>query len=325
MSYLENSVPLVTICVQTYQHEPFIKKCLESVLMQQANFPFEIIIGEDESTDGTREICMDYANKYPGSIRLFLRSRKDVIYINGKPTGRFNFLENMKAAKGKYIALLDGDDHWTDENKLQEQVAFLENHPDFALCFTNVRLINKTGETIVESLLNYPVDVFTHESFVAKISPPTLTTVFRKDALPLNFPDDFNKVTNADMFLKGILSEEGRVKFINKVTGNKCLHGAGVYAGTSSFQKEENKLKTYEAMLKYFKSKKVKNNIKRAMNIIYAKLLYNYLVKRKFKQFFYTLPATLRFYVFNLQVPPLKFFYSRLRNKKLKVQNSGSG
>ncbi len=307
---------LLSVCLQTYQHQPFIKRCIESVLMQETDFPFEIIIGEDESADGTREICQEYAERYPDKIRLFLRSRKDVIYINGNPTGRFNFLENMKAARGKYIALLDGDDYWVDKNKLQEQVIFLENNPDFSLCFTNVCLVNKTNDLLVTSLLNYTTDEFTHESFVAKITPPTLTTVFRKDALPLNFPGDFNKITNADMFLKGIISESGKVKFINKVTGNKCLHGSGVYAGTSAFKKEENKLKTYEAMLKYFKSKKVKSNIKSAMNIIYAKLLFNYLKQRKLKSFVNTFSATLRFYIVNLQAPPVTFFYSQLRNKK---------
>jgi glycosyltransferase involved in cell wall biosynthesis len=314
------SAPLLSVCVQTYQHQPFIKRCLESILMQETNFLFEIIIGEDESSDGTREICCEFANKYPNKIRLFLRSRKDVIYINKKPTGRFNFLQNMKSAKGKYIALIDGDDYWVDKHKLQEQVTFLENNPNFSLCFTNVSLVNKTDDIIVKSLLNYQVDTFIHETFVAKISPPTLTTIFRTDALPLNFPDEFNEITNADMFLKAIISQEGSIKFINKVTGTKCLHGAGIYAGTSSFQKEENKLKTYQAMLKYFKSKKVKKNISQAMNVAYIRLLFNYMKQKQFGQFFSTLLSTIRFCLVNFQAPPLHFFYTQLKNKKLNVK-----
>src|SRR5689334_382568 len=89
--------PLVSAIVLTYQHAPYISQCLESILMQQTNFPFEIIVGEDESSDGTREICEKFAENYPDKIRLFLRSRKDVIYYNGSPTGRYNFLENLKA------------------------------------------------------------------------------------------------------------------------------------------------------------------------------------------------------------------------------------
>src|ERR1044071_8468227 len=99
--------PLVSVCIQTYQHAPFIKDCLESVLAQKTNFPFEIIVGEDDSTDGTRDICRQYAIANPETIRLFLREEKDRIYIKGEKTGRFNLLNNLAAAKGKYIAMLD--------------------------------------------------------------------------------------------------------------------------------------------------------------------------------------------------------------------------
>lgn len=312
--------PIVSVCVPTYQHKNFIARCLDSILNQKTNFYFEIILGEDESTDGTREICIGYAEKFPDIIRLFLRSGKDKIFINGKPTGRFNLLENLKAAKGKYIALCDGDDYWTDENKLQEQISFLENNPDYSMCFTNTSLVNKSGEAVVKTLLHYQEDTFTHETFVAKISPPSLTTVFRKDALPLNLPAELKEVTNADMFIKSIVSQEGKVKFINKITANKCLHGAGFYAGTSSFQKTENKLKTYRAMLNYFKSKKVKQNIRHAMNITYARLLFNYMKQKQFKQFSTTLLSTIKFYIVNLQAPPIHFFYAQLTNKKLNIE-----
>ena len=117
---------VVSVCIQTYQHARYIRECLDSVLMQKVDFPWEIIIGEDDSTDGTREVCIEYAEKYPNLIRLFLRSRKDVIYVNDKPTGRHNMIENIKAARGKYIALLEGDDFWLNEYKLQKQIDFLD-------------------------------------------------------------------------------------------------------------------------------------------------------------------------------------------------------
>jgi glycosyltransferase involved in cell wall biosynthesis len=125
--------PIVSVCITTYNHEPYIAECLESVLMQQTNFPFEIIIGEDESTDNTREICKGYAEKYPDKIRLFLRSEKDKIYVNGIKTGRYNFIENLKVASGKYIALCDGDDYWTDSYKLTKQYNYFLNHNECVL------------------------------------------------------------------------------------------------------------------------------------------------------------------------------------------------
>ncbi len=128
---------LVSICVVTFQHVNYIEKCLEGLLMQETDFPFEIILGEDESTDGTREICKTYAKKYPNLIKLFLRNRSDVIYIDGKPSGRFNYMENLKEAKGTYIALCDGDDFWVDPKKLQKQIDFLKSHNDYILSFTS--------------------------------------------------------------------------------------------------------------------------------------------------------------------------------------------
>lgn len=127
--------PLVSVCIPTYQHAAYIRQCLDSVLEQQTSFPFEIIIGEDDSTDGTREICLDYAARYPDQIRLFLRKEEEKIIINGNKTGRYNIIQNFREARGKYIAMLDGDDYWCDRQKLQKQVDFLEAHSDHAICF----------------------------------------------------------------------------------------------------------------------------------------------------------------------------------------------
>src|SRR5690606_4409195 len=113
--------PVVSVCVQTYQHAPYIRECLDSILMQKTDFPFEILLGEDESSDGTREICIEYAEKFPDKIKLFLHRRENNIQIFGYPTGRFNFLTNLYSSNGKYIAICEGDDYWTDSDKLQKQ------------------------------------------------------------------------------------------------------------------------------------------------------------------------------------------------------------
>lgn len=125
--------PMVSVCVQAYQHAPFITECLDSILMQKTDFDYEILLGEDASTDGTREICIEYAKKYPDKIKLFLHHRENNIVINGSPTGRLNFLHNLLSAQGKYIALCEGDDYWTDPLKLQKQVDFLEEHEEYGV------------------------------------------------------------------------------------------------------------------------------------------------------------------------------------------------
>ena len=114
--------PLVSVCVVAYEQKDFIRQCLDSILGQKTNFEWELIIGEDGSTDGTKEICEDYAKRYPDKIRLQLRSRQEVIHINGRPTARYNIIQTIKASKGKYIAILEGDDYWTDPRKLQKQI-----------------------------------------------------------------------------------------------------------------------------------------------------------------------------------------------------------
>lgn len=120
--------PVLSVCVSTYQHIKYISQCIDGILNQQVDFPFEIIIGDDESTDGTREICINYAKKFPDKIRLVLHKRENNITINGTPTGRFNFIYNLFLTRGEYVALCDGDDYWTDPYKLQKQVDLLRNN-----------------------------------------------------------------------------------------------------------------------------------------------------------------------------------------------------
>ena len=145
--------PFVSISVTTFNQKNYIKDCLDGILNQRTTFQFEIILGEDQSNDGTREVCQDYAKRYPEKIKLFLRSRKDVIYINGNATGRYNFLENLKACRGKYIALCEGDDYWTDPLKLQKQVDFLESNEDYNICFHDVKIFNQQENSFKEDYI----------------------------------------------------------------------------------------------------------------------------------------------------------------------------
>jgi len=126
--------PLVSVCVMTYQHKNYIKDCLDGILMQKTDFPFEILLGEDASTDGTKEVCLDYAQKYSDKIRLFLHKRENNIKYNGNPSGKFNFLYNLFNSKAEYIALCEGDDYWNDPYKLQKQVDILEQYNDLVMC-----------------------------------------------------------------------------------------------------------------------------------------------------------------------------------------------
>lgn len=233
MEYLDGNKPvnqiqpLLSVCVQTYQHNNYIKDCLDGILLQEASFSYEIIIGEDESTDGTREICVEYAKKYPDKIRLFLRSRKDVIYINGNPTGRFNLMENFKAAKGKYIALCDGDDYWTDPKKLQKQVNILEANPDYSICFHQAKVVSDDGKNYLFNKLHGNT-ILTTKDIILNNFISTASCVFRNNINLL--PDWFCKIGVADWPLHILNSEYGKIYFIDDCMSVYRRHSGGLWS-----------------------------------------------------------------------------------------------
>ncbi|MDT0556022.1 glycosyltransferase [Patiriisocius hiemis] len=214
---------MVSVIVTTYNHKDYIKECLDSILSQVCNFPFEIIIGEDESQDGTRDICKQYALKHPEKIKLFLRSRKDVIYINGNPTGRFNFRESLKVAKGTYIALCEGDDYWADPLKLQKQVDILEKNKDYILCHHWQKYAIYQNEEWVEVAAPKKGHGYfpnTHgtvkEVFENKLRVKSRSLLFRNVITENFFPDWYTKVAFGDVALSFLLGKLGSFYFIDE-------------------------------------------------------------------------------------------------------------
>lgn len=142
--------PLVSVLVQTYNQEDTIAHCLESIVAQKTDFDYEILVGEDNSQDRTRAICQSFAEKYPTKIRLFTHTGDDKIYIDDRPTGRFNSYTNLINARGKYLALCEGDDHWNGTEKLQKQVEAFEADPTIGVCFHSV-YINHLGKVFEDT------------------------------------------------------------------------------------------------------------------------------------------------------------------------------
>lgn len=175
---------LVSIVCITYNHEPYLRQALEGFLMQETDFPVEIILAEDCSTDGTRAICEEYAEKYPGKIKYIYRDH-NVGYNE-------NEYEAMCTATGKYIAYCEGDDYWTDSLKLKKQVDFLESHPDYSVCWhrcmhrnvkTGVDMDDNCGQILPKGAEGMDIDMDTY--FSGWYTQP-LTMVFRKEALDLS-------------------------------------------------------------------------------------------------------------------------------------------
>lgn len=178
--------PLVTVFVVTYNHENYIRKCLDGILSQETDFEYEIILGEDQSTDSTRDICLSYAKDHPDKIRLFLNSRENNISIGGNPTGRFNFIYCAQQSKGEYITICEGDDYWIDPLKLQKQVALLKDNPKASCCFTDVEVVFETDKSDHSYLhmADYPnrIDLDQYLEFYYPI--PHVTKMWRSSGQP---------------------------------------------------------------------------------------------------------------------------------------------
>ena len=135
MSPAQDAAVSVSVLVVTYNHARFVRQALDSALAQRLPQPFEILISEDCSTDGTREIVQEYAERHPQLIRLLLSERN--LHSNEVVA------RGLRAARGQYVAVLDGDDYWTSEDKLGAQVAFLDARPDLTICFHNAQVVNE--------------------------------------------------------------------------------------------------------------------------------------------------------------------------------------
>lgn len=140
---------MVSVSMPVYNHEKYISQAIEGVLMQQTNFKFELIIGEDCSNDGSRRIIQDYEKRYPDIIKA--------IYHPVNIGVKNNAISIYRRAKGKYWAICEGDDYWTDKHKLQKQVDFLENHAQYSAVYHNVICVDKRDRPCKRTSINkYP-------------------------------------------------------------------------------------------------------------------------------------------------------------------------
>ena len=237
-------IPLVSVLIITYQHAPFIRDCLEGVLMQETDFPVEILIGEDGSTDGTREICIGYAEKYPDKIRLFLRNRETSNYYDKKSgrTIRFNGKWNKKNSRGKYIAVCEGDDYWTDPLKLQKQADFLESNDDYILVVGGYEILDsKTGkrEKVIKQIHQYDAGredgySFTLETASKVWITKTLTMMYRKKTSEQINKKLYQYIYSRDVHTVYHLLQEGKGFYFTELFGVYRLHDGGVFSSLSS-------------------------------------------------------------------------------------------
>lgn len=224
----------VSVYLLTYNHSSYIHQAIESVLCQK-NVEFELVIGDDYSTDGTREICKNYERRYPKCVRLLPNSEKLGMMRNA--------IRTLEACKGEYIALLEGDDYWIDDYKLQEQVEFLEQNKNYSLVFHRAKVLK--GDVNQISLPDYypvykPKERTTLTDILQENFMATSTVVFRNN-LRGSVPAWFSRMPIGDWPLHILNAQYGDIAYLDRVMSVYRIHQGGVWT---------NQMKTLEGELK---------------------------------------------------------------------------
>lgn len=218
----------VSIAIIAYNHSKFIIQAVNSVLMQQVNFDYELVIGEDCSTDNTGELLVNLQKQHPNKIRL-LSSEKNLGVQR-------NYNRTIQACQGQYIAVLDGDDYWTSPCKLQKQVDFLDSHPEFTACFHNV-LIYFEDESRSHHRMRPPDQrkVVTFEDLLITKTIPTCSLMFR-NGLVKEFPEWAYSVYMVDWLLNLLCARNGPIGYIDEMMATYRIHPEGLWSSMSYIQ-----------------------------------------------------------------------------------------
>lgn len=239
----------VSVCLITYNHKDFIKEAIEGALKQILNkSSFEIIIGDDCSTDGTGDICRHYADIYPELIK-YKRNDSNLGMVS-------NWIETLKRCNGDYIALCEGDDYWIDPNKLQKQVDFLDKNKDYVISFHDCLIIDEKGHLIKDSKLEGQLkrDLSKEEVICGQLMP-TNTVLFR-NGIVRDFPKEIYSITNLDTFIFSLLGHYGKARFEEMVLPNAYrIHKGGVWSLKNAITKGRSNLHTYKSLYKVIDEK----------------------------------------------------------------------
>ena len=210
MQFGKNNLTFVAIWMVTYNHELYIKQAIESILMQKTSFRYKLFIGEDFSTDSTREICIKYEKEFPEKIELILQEKNIGPFLNASSVYKACF-----ESEAKYVAMCEGDDYWTDEYKLQKQVDVLEAEPNLSFCCHGVEVKNEIQGVMFEysypnnNIIKFKDILLPNSHFV-----PTCSLMFRMSFLPKPFPNWFAASKIGDIPLELMLLDRGDAYFI---------------------------------------------------------------------------------------------------------------
>ncbi|MFN0016061.1 MAG: glycosyltransferase [Saprospiraceae bacterium] len=241
---MQNPIPITSVSMIAYNACGYIGQAIGGVLSQKTNFPFELVIGDDGSTDGTRQICEEYAARYPDIIRLLPPHPNLGIAANTQRT--------MGSSRGKYIAVCDGDDVWTDPFKLARQVAFLEEHPDYGVVYTDVETISENHAVIVDEEQASIREMYATGDVFFKLLEANFinnsTAMFRAELIRdhIVYPDRCYQIPDYIRWLH--IAAQSRVHFMPYKSTYYRKHAAGLSSNTSNPIQQGNRKVFYRSL-----------------------------------------------------------------------------
>jgi len=302
--------PILSIIVPTFCHESYISQALDSILMQNTKYSFEVLVGDDASTDGTREILQAYEKKYPGFFTMYYRE------TNMKKKGLSNSGDLKKRAKGKYIITLEGDDYWLDNKKLEKELDFLENNADYIAVAHNCVVVGAYSKPINEKYPECKDEEYSLFHYMRGILPGQFTTVMYRNFY--RFP-----VFNASILEKGlspgdrllyfVLITHGKVRCIQEVMSayRHITSGGTSYSANTvfDFKREEN---WHFELFKYAQELGNKKAIKCAKVLYLNLLIDSYRAKRITRKEFTTYANKIKHLVLSCA---WDYIHSKTKNK----------
>lgn len=267
---------ILSIYVPTYNHEKYIVRALDSILMQKTKYKFEVLVGEDCSTDNTRAVLKEYEKEHPGVFQIFYREQ------NMHGTSCNNARDLKQRCKGKYIVGLEGDDFWTDENKLEKQLDFLENNPEYIAVSHKCVVVGEDSTPNGETYPQCEDSEYTFKHFFSEIMPGQLTTVMYKNYYHKDSTFDRSLLekglTPGDRLLYFSLLCHGKIHCMNEVMSAYRHITTGGTSFSATFRFNYSKQKVWqEEFIKYANKYSSKTEVKIAeyqlVNIIIKGLL----------------------------------------------------
>ncbi len=231
--------PRVSVVITAYNHEKFIAKTLDSVLMQRTNFPYEIVIGEDCSTDNTRNILISYQQRFPDIFRLLLHEKNLGAFKNGKQV--------LEACTGDYIACLEGDDYWLTPEKMQKQVDFLDLYPHCSTCFHDALIVYEDGSKESTSYRPRQNEFSTVENLLLDNFIPTAAVMFRRGLFG-TIPDWISRLKMADWPLHILNAVHGDIGYIDETMSAYVVHRGGMWSLKDWRAHEPDIIELFEAL-----------------------------------------------------------------------------